>query len=362
MSTLTEALASRNRLSEYHIYHERSENVVITPFLNPKKEYGYKRKHKHDAEYYELEHHRSNESNSYFLHKPQLFFHDPPRTLRRGSHEKAPPICLIHCAAFWREWNIQFASNLESILDPRGVVRWEHRSRPDNKNKGDALALKGYKVRSWRVWGESGRAYHKQVNARRKALREEGVEEVFVHEPAIAEQAIKLEWMSPISKPRRYAFQYSGAMFYWEGTRDLCANEVWAKRLMPLNHLKLVAQVGGEKIFVAHYKSDFGSKKFGRLWVFDSAVEKIRDLCEEEEYDDDDDDVKNDRDGTEKGPEWPDVESTESDVRATRLYEIVMATAMCMIVGEWEKRLTVWLIIMLGGEAANSMNAGGGGA
>ncbi|KAJ5183809.1 hypothetical protein N7492_001425 [Penicillium capsulatum] len=32
--------------------------------------------------------------------------------------------------------------------------------------------------------------------------------------------------------------------------------------------------------------------------------------------------------------------SPESDVHRTRLYDVVMATAMCMIIGEWQKRMT----------------------
>ena len=43
-----------------------------------------------------------------------------------------------------------------------------------------------------------------------------------------------------------------------------------------------------------------------------------------------------------------DVESRpEPDVRKTRLYDLIMATSMCMIIGEWQKRLTVWCIFMI---------------
>jgi hypothetical protein len=135
-------------------------------------------------------------------------------------------------------------------------------------------------------------------------------------------------------------------MFFWEGTRDMHAMDTLQAKLMPLNHLKLVARPAkGEKILVAHYVSDFSSKKFGKLLVFDSAITRLlEDTCESGLV------MK------QVVPEKLVEELPESHVRATRLYELVMVTSMCMIVGEWEKRMAVWSIMMLIVTIGNGMN------
>ncbi|KAJ5081057.1 hypothetical protein N7456_008523 [Penicillium angulare] len=347
MSTIEEALASRNRVSEYHVYHEGMDHVAITPFLDPTKEWGYNRRRRNsqieDRTYHQRE---CGDSNSYFLHKPSLLFRDPPRTLRRGNCKNGTPLCLINNKAFWREWSIQFSSNLEDILDPRGIVKWEHRSKPNNETGKNDYALKGHKVRTWRVWGESGGEYHRRVNARRKAVREEGIEKTPAHEPAFADESVKLKWTSPMRNARRYHFEYAGIRFWWEGTRDFHAMDNISAKLMPLNHLKLIAQpTHGEKMLVAHYVSDFSSKKFGKLLVFDSAVTRLlEDTCENG--------FATRQAVAHKLGETP----QESDLKATRIHELIMATAMCMIVGEWEKRMAIWSIMMLIVTIGNGMN------
>lgn len=249
---------------------------------------------------------------------------------------------------------MQFVPNLPDIIDPRGVVGWEHRTRPDNSTFRDDHALKGYKVRSWRVWGETGKQYHRMINARRKNLKEEGKveEERFV--PSSAEETIKLKWSSPLAHTRRYHFQYAGVTFFWEGTRDLHVNEKWSKRLMPLHHLKLIGELPGkERLFLAQFTSDFSSKKFGKLWIFDSAVSRLLRLVALSRKTDDFEFEFNIM-----------SQSQSTEVRETRLYELVMATAMCMVIGEWQKRLTLCIIIILiseSGRDANMAGAGGGG-
>jgi hypothetical protein len=124
------------------------DNVVITPFLDPTKEWGYnKKRYNRQAEDYTYCHRESDAPNNYFLHKPTLLFRDPPRTLRRGNHRKGTPLCIINNSAFWPEWNIQFSSSLDAIIDPRGLVSWEQRSKPNNDTGKDDYAMKGYKVR-----------------------------------------------------------------------------------------------------------------------------------------------------------------------------------------------------------------------
>lgn len=340
MSTLDEVLVTRHRLSEYHVYHELQQNICITPFLDKKKEFGYKRnrrQHREEAENYENFHRRSDESNSYFLHQPKLLFRDPPRVLRRGSHRNGDPICMIHSSLFWGHWNVQFRDHLGDIIDPRGMVPFENRTRPDNSTTGDNCALKGYKVRTWRFWGESGRAYHQRVNARRRMQQEEGQEVISTFEPTLADQAVQLTWSSPFANPRRYEFQYAGIHFAWKGTRDLPVDNRLEKLLMPLNHLKLVAEVpGGNSYMLALFSSAINSEKCGRLWVFDSVISKLLDEAGISYLE-----------VQPRSGEGCTVSESEPDIRATRLYELIMATSMCMIIGEKEKRLTIYFMLLL---------------
>jgi hypothetical protein len=390
MSTLNEVLSTRHRLSVYHIYHKGDEHISITPFKNLRKEYGYnKKQQKHLARRYASEPDRSD-SDSYFVHRPSLAFHNPPRTLRRGNLKRGTPICIMNRGAFWRNWNLQFGPDLKDIIDPRGVVKWEHRSNPNNTALNDDRALKGYKVRTWRLWGESGKEYHRQVNFRRKAKKQEALEqknaqdvelgpvksgkEAFADEktplnensldysqtlgskstsedpvpqPAVAEEAVRLVWDFPISSnPRQYSFEYADIKFTWEGTRDLHSNNKWAKILMPFNHLRLLATLPGrenEPVFIAQYTSSFACRKFGELWVFDSTVSSIlKETGNSSLWS-----KRNDEDEVfQLDP--------DNDIRETRLYDLVIATAMCMIISEWQKRMALLMIFIIAGEVGGN--------
>ncbi|KAJ5306894.1 hypothetical protein N7508_005909 [Penicillium antarcticum] len=392
MSTLHEVLASRHRLSVYHVYHKGEEHVSITPFLNPRKELGCtKKQHEKLARNYGSEPER-RDSNSYFVHKPCLAFHDAPRTLRRGNFKRGPPICIMNCGTFWRNWNIQFGPDLNDIIDPRGVVKWEHRSNPNNTTLNDDRALKGYKVRTWRLWGNSGKEYHRQVNFRRKARKQEALEKTTEPEvvdmgpvksdktalenekttmneklpdyaraqapvskstseepvplPAVAEEAVRLVWDFPISMHcRQYTFEYADIKFTWEGTRDLQPNNKWARRLMPFNHLRLLARLPGrenERLFIAQYTSSFAYRKFGELWVFDSVISDI---------------LKETGNSSLWSTRNEDDEifqlDPDNDIRETRLFDLVMATAMCMVISEWKKRMVLLMILAIASEGGD---------
>jgi hypothetical protein len=295
----------------------------------------------------------------------------------------------MSCGAFWRSWNLQFGPDLKDIIDPRGVVKWEHRSNPNNTALNDDRALKGYKVRTWRLWGESGKEYHRQVNSHRKATKQETLEEKVqygelapvkndknpsecekttfneerldssqapeskstsensVPQPAVAEEAVRLVWDFPISlNSRQYSFKYADIKFTWEGTRDLNSNSKWAKRLMPFNHLRLLARLPGrenEPAVIAQYTSSFACRKFGELWVFDSAISSVlKEAGKPSLWS-----KKNDEDEVfQLDP--------DNDIRETRLYYLVMATAMCMVISEWQKRMVIFMILAIAAE-------GGGG-
>ncbi|KAJ5581102.1 hypothetical protein N7450_007403 [Penicillium hetheringtonii] len=310
MSTLEEALSMRNCLSEYHVYHGSGQNVSITPFINKKMEFGYNKRrqsHREEAEVYEASQRQANEANSYFLHQPKHLFSNPPRLLRRGSDKDGEPICLIYSAPFWDHWNVQFKDNLNEICVPGAFG------------------------------ARSGKAYHQRINARRKMREEEGHKVIPAFEPLSADEAIKLSWSFPFVRPRRYEFQYAGINFTWKGTRDLPVDEKFAKVLLPLNHLKLIAtDPKGNRYFIAFYSSAFNPEKYGRLWVFDNMISN---LLEQSGGSQMNDYLQNAEEGS--------ASRQESDIRRTRIYELVMATSMCMVLGEWEKRATLYLMLLM---------------
>lgn len=108
---------------------------------------------------------------------------------------------------------------------------------------------------------------------------------------------------------------------------------------MPFSHLKLIARLPGieiEEIFVGKYTPSFAYRKFGELWVFDSVVSELL--------------------GEEYSSTW--IEQARGsqlrDIRQTRLYELIMATAMCMIIGESQKRMILMLLFTIAAEGGNS--------
>ncbi|KAJ5193397.1 hypothetical protein N7449_009539 [Penicillium cf. viridicatum] len=377
MSTLDEAISKRHRLSVWHVYHKGDEHISIIPFLNARKELGSNKK-RHDklAARYPKSRDRTDESNSYFVHHPTLLFHNTPRTLRRGNRKNGAPICLIKCGAFWRNWTIQFGGNLKDVIDPRGVVKWECRSNPNNTTLNDDRALKGYKVRTWRVWGESGETYHRQVNARRKAEKEEvakgkkkanvldngpvGMENITeagkqdsrysqtqfpslpsysavrqeaIPQPAVAEEAVRLNWTSPFSlNPRRYSFEYANIKFSWKGTRDVHPDDKLARWLMPLSSLGLRVKISSlGDTHQASHTGNLASCGFSIL-RYPSCLARINiSTCTEEA-----------------------AASELRYIRQTRLYELIMATAMCMIIGESQKRMIIMLLFTIAAEGGNS--------
>ena len=114
-------------------------------------------------------------------------------------------------------------------------------------------------------------------------------------------------------------------------------DEKYLKLLLPLNHLKLIAKDRkGNEYFIALYSSAINREKYGRLWVFDNMISKV---LEESGNSHLNDCIHNAEEGN--GSPYG------SGIRSTRIYELVMATSMCMVLGEWEKRATVYLMLLL---------------
>jgi hypothetical protein len=84
-------------------------------------------------------------------------------------------------------------------------------------------------------------------------------------------------------------------------------------------------------------------RKFGELWVFDSAVSSVlKEAGNSSLWS-----KKNDEDEVFQL-------DADNDIRETRLYCLVMATAMCMVISEWQKRMVIFTILAIAAE-------GGGG-
>lgn len=128
---------------------------------------------------------------------------------------------------------------------------------------------------------------------------------------------------------------------------------------MRYNHLKLMARVpllpkdvatfptphsksdhAFKYICLARYTSSIGARKAGMLEIYDAAIHRflLEDVGKETLMEQ----------GIEVGT---DLET----VKHTRLYDIVVATGMCMIIGEWQKRKTIRILAEIAlGEAAGS--------
>ncbi|ORY13056.1 hypothetical protein BCR34DRAFT_278019 [Clohesyomyces aquaticus] len=345
---------------------------------------------------------------SFFLQSPYLAFHEPPRVLYTGSTKYHTPVVLIHSSLFWRTYRLQLGPSLAEpgVLDPRGVVCWRHNGGDKKALKDDDHKLKGYKVRTWRLWGETGKRYVHAVKAARKAGRKEGDPDILHYEteatttttnsktlesgisvsdsvtttkmpltPARAEEVVYLTWASPFSRdPRRYYFQYSGLEFVWKGTGTVKETRTcgfWLK----YNHLKLVARLPISQdskaesesdmmeVCLGKYTSSVAKFKCGVLELYDGAIWRLlKEFCPGTVPDDfpiEDGNKKADVDSdrSEKVDEAALLEQQIQSVKRTRLYQVIVATAMCMILGEKQKRETIRKIIELlaseGGGAGN---------
>ncbi|KAB8238571.1 uncharacterized protein BDW43DRAFT_119688 [Aspergillus alliaceus] len=315
---LRETGSAQELTSTYYFYREE-EHVQITQAPKPKPRRRWRRQKEASL--------LPEDPNGYIIHTPYVSFHQPPQTLRRGGSKTAPPICLIHNYGLWRRWKVQFGDRIADAIDPRGVVGWGCRTNPDNSVEDDC-ALKGYRVRSWRLWAESGKRYHKEVNAKRK----EGVyseDDLFPHQPVQADEAISLNWTRPFSRRTRwYQFQYGGVELCWKGTRSLPEGRKWARRLMPIHHLKLTAKSpgdGGSEVVLAQFFCSFDWSEYGDLVILDEEVSRVF-QC----------DVLSDDVG---------LYEKKGGV-LDRIHEVIIATSWCMVLGEFRKRkATIELLI-----------------
>jgi hypothetical protein len=363
--------------STFHIYSERKYHKCITPVINPSKERRSSPTIKQQNANRKERSERKNsglpavepDDDAFFLHRPYLAFHVPPRVLYTGSSEHtAKPAVLIHSGCFWKEYKLQLGPSIAKpgVLDPRGVVSWKHNGGDEKTLKSDGRKLKGYKVRTWRLWGEHGKQYVQAVNKARET-REGSDPDILDDEkhersePEKADKVVYLRWTNPLSRhTRQYHFEYVGIDFYWKGTSTTEESRKCGM-LLRFNHLKLVAKLPGSgkdegegrsEVCLGKYTSSVAQQKNGSLELFDTAILRFLDeyaplILADDPF----------QDGSVSGQ--GNIQESEvlkiARMKKSTVYQLIVATAMCMIISEKEKRHTLMDLISQAGE-------GGGGA
>lgn len=393
------------QVSIYHIYHKGEFHHCLTPKRDEYKDkvwpscsetkaYRQEKREKKRQERLRPPDAKEPETEApgFFVHKPRLWFGHPPRTLRYGQSKHGTPICLIHNSGLWRKWRIQFCDGLDEpgVVDPRGVVGAEsgHASKQDSVRQGGNKHngfVQGYPVKKWRFWGDTGKRYHQDVNRRKREGENPSLGQ---GKPLEVSTAINLTWHSPFSpRTRRYNFRYGDLDFCWKGTGTV-EHPGFCGAFTRFNHLKLVVQVpaggafdtepaagvghtmgmdrgtdgfgGSQKafpqtreIFLATYTSSPAARKSGVLevrdseflWLLDSYFPKERTDVETRK------ELGDDIAGTSLGGELPGRER----LAESQLYQCIIATAMCMVIAEHQKREVVRSILELAaGEAGNA--------
>jgi hypothetical protein len=371
-STAHSTFSNKTNKSAYHIYHKREIHRTISPVIDPSKErfWGPTIKQiKENRAKRKLEKTLSPakvDDEAFFLNQPYLAFHMPPAVLYSGTNRyNGTPLVLIHASAFWRKWKLQLGPSLSTpgVIDPRGVVCWKHNGGSPRDLKADDHALKGYKVRTWRLWAEHGKEYVHSIKAMRKAGGgpDPDILDDTTHEknnPIRADEVVWLTWTRPLSRhTRRYHFRFKSIDFYWKGTGSVRETRScgWGVRY---NHLKLVAmvpttlktdEVNGEElteICLGKYTSSVAAKKCGTLELFDAPIWQLMcqhapSLMAQVEGDMADIEVDKTDDGTQE------YENRRiAAMRRTYLYQVIVATGMCMIQGEKEKREVIKAIVV----------------
>jgi hypothetical protein len=304
------------------------------------------------------------DDNAFFLHRPYLAFHVPPRVLYMGNSKRnAKPVVIIHGGCFWRSYKLQLGPSISQagVVDPRGVVGWRHNGGNRKTLKADDRKLKGYKVRTWRLWGETGKEYVHSVKAKREAG--EGPDPDVLEEasvPTTADEVVYLRWQKPLSRhTRRYHFQYAGIDFYWKGTGSVQESR-FCGLLLRFNHLKLVAKLPADKekqegidrpeVCLGTYTSSVASMKNGRLEFADEAILRLIDEHAPSM-------LAQDPLGGRSDAQEEAEASRMSRMKKSTMYQVFVATAMCMIISEKEKRHTLLSLLV---EAATEGGGAGG--
>ncbi|KAH7336192.1 hypothetical protein BKA65DRAFT_402523 [Rhexocercosporidium sp. MPI-PUGE-AT-0058] len=285
------------------------------------------------------------ETSPYFLHLPTIYGKAPPYTLRHGGTKAAPTTCLLHCSSFWRTWKLEFGDILAQpgVVDGRGVVNIKYGTK-----NGIGGTFQGYEVRPKRYVGESGKAWH-------KLQATQGEKVVELAEKPKPEEIVCLKWTAPLSfHTREYRFTWRGFEFIWKGTQTVRSSKKFFHPFLRYNNLKLVVLIPGQEgeqakeLILAGYASVVAGRKSGRLEVYQHVIDDF--LSEHaaalQQYGLTTNVVSDGALQQEKYLTVQDREPESSAKTTRRLADLVVGTAMCMIIGEFTKRQVLIGVIL----------------
>lgn len=251
----------------------------------------------------------------------------------------------MHPAFGWRRWKLEFGNILsqDGVVDGRGVVSLKY-----GTTKGQEGTLKGYRVRSFRYPGESGKAWFRE----QKALGQQPPQNSMKAKP---EEVVDLRWVSPFTfRVREYRFNWRGFNFIWKGTGKAQAKMIF-RPILRFNHLKLIVivpdedekKIGTTEVTLARYTSVMGARKMGRLELDQAAIDAF--LVEHMTDIDQADPYPQVHDNEKSSPADDSAQSTSEQILSRvhqRMNDVIIATGMSMIIGEYQKRQVIISIIL----------------
>ncbi|KAJ5449419.1 uncharacterized protein N7458_005868 [Penicillium daleae] len=132
----------------------------------------------------------------------------------------------------------------------------------------------------------------------------------------VVKEVVYLSWMSPMSKDTRcYHVQYAGLDSYWKGTH-IESDAVYSGIFLQHNHLKLIVQL--PKIHPVQQSDD--PEMAGTLEIFESVVSGLQDYI-----------------SSDGSVEPVSFDKDADSRRRSSICEVLLSTAVCMIIGEYQK-------------------------
>lgn len=239
------------------------------------------------------------------------------RTFRRGvSKEQSTVLAEVPHHCLWKKWKVVWYDEDAAEELQRSESNWE--LPPGKTADEDAL--------------------------RKRLKKRKGKDDRSVTE---------LVWHKAFSKKvRQYDFTLGNLDFCWKGTSTVTGTGFW-KNWLRYNHLKLVARIpladhpkdvaicdsGFREIVLAKYTSSSKYIKAGALEMYDDVINHVwREYVLPQE--------RQEGKGTKEKEEGSfKYGRSPATVKETRFWDTLVATGMCMVVGEWQKRETVRQII-----------------
>ena len=293
------------------------------------------------------------EEEGYFWHQPGGIKKrklKKVRTFRKGvSKENSTILAEIPGVWFWKRWNI----------------KWREES-DENARKLQQAA------KSWSMPAEEDVLSINSENPNDKKKKKKKATQ-----PVDPSKLTQLKWADPLSKKtRQYTFTHGPLTFHWKGTSTVRSTRPF-KAWCRYNHLKLVAEIPTparssadakapasappsppplrHTLVLATYVSDADPTKPGTLTLRDDAIADVwrafivpsggaaaaatpLDGQARIAADRLRGDVFAYGGGRGRG-------GADADVKDSRFWDVIVATGLCMIFGEWQKRETIRQII-----------------